>query len=56
VLDELSVEALTQAIEDALNPPERLVQWGRESWHMRPERSWTTYRRTIVRTIPGVIA
>jgi glycosyltransferase involved in cell wall biosynthesis len=51
VLDRLSRDALAQAIDDALTPPERLSQWGRESWHMRPERSWTTYRRTIARLV-----
>ena len=54
VLDQLSQEGLAQAIEDALNPPEQLAQWGRESWFMRPERSWTTYRRTVVRTVAAV--
>lgn len=51
VLDRLSSEGLAQAIADALMPPERLAQWGRESWHMRPERSWTTYHRMVVRTV-----
>lgn len=51
VVDRLSSEALAQAIADALTPPDHLVRWGRESWHMRPERSWTTYRRMVVRTV-----
>jgi glycosyltransferase involved in cell wall biosynthesis len=51
VLDQVSTEGLAQAIDDALNPRERLAQWGRESWHMRPERSWTTYRRAVVRVV-----
>lgn len=50
VLERLTVDMLANAIDVALTPAERLAQWCRESWHMRPERSWNTYRRAIQRT------
>lgn len=53
VLDRLSSEALATAIADALTPADHLARWGRESWYMRPERSWTTYRRMVARTVPA---
>lgn len=48
LLDEISVETLTDAVIQACDP-ETLNKWRENSWRSRTERSWAQYRESVRR-------
>jgi glycosyltransferase involved in cell wall biosynthesis len=51
VLKEISIEALTRAIERVANDPGLCERWQTASWAMRKERTWADYRQRIVKLL-----
>ena len=44
ILDQVTVESLTEAIETVLNNKPYIEAWSDASWRLRPQYSWQTYR------------
>jgi glycosyltransferase involved in cell wall biosynthesis len=49
VLKEISVPALTQVLEQMIDDPALIERWQAASWASRAERTWSNYRRNIVK-------
>ena len=49
VLREISVPALTEAMEKIINNPALLERWQTASWGSRGERTWANYRQNIIK-------
>ena len=54
MLREISVPALTEAMEMILNNPFLLERWQAASWASRGERTWANYRRNVVKLALGM--
>jgi len=54
VLKEISVPALTEAVEMIINHPALLERWQTASWRSRGERTWANYRQNVVKLALGM--
>jgi glycosyltransferase involved in cell wall biosynthesis len=55
VLKEISIQALTRAIERVASEPRLCERWQSASWAMRKERTWTDYRQRIVNLVGQLV-
>ncbi|MGC9944340.1 MAG: glycosyltransferase family 4 protein [Verrucomicrobiota bacterium] len=54
VLEEISVPALTEALEQIIDDPALLGRWQAASWAGRAERTWSNYRRNVAKLAVGI--
>jgi len=54
VLSEISIQALTLAIERVANDPQLCERWQTASWAIREERTWANYRQRIAHLVKGI--
>jgi len=54
VLKDISVAALTKALEQIVANPSLCESWQAASWAGREERAWATYRRNVARVVSSM--
>jgi len=51
ILGDISVDVLTQAIQQVVADPGLCERWQAASWAMRPERTWAKYRKNVAELV-----
>jgi glycosyltransferase involved in cell wall biosynthesis len=54
VLKQISVPALTEALQQVIDEPALLDRWQAASWAGRGERTWSNYRQNVVKLASGM--